>query len=297
MWPPAHARSLLYQLSARDDDDCTSGTQFYRCGSNGFRGCCSVDPCDREDCPDSPTLPAVYVSSRIGRPTEPPTFVIPNMSATSEEITSTTTEAETTTSATSTTESDEGSDEEETSSEEPSTTTTTAVEESTTFSISLRGATTETGTQTTSLGAASTSPLASATKEPDTDGGTTGDDTGWSQAQIGGIVGGVVFLLLLVLILAVFFFRRRAKKQKTQHQESSDSPNVEGKDKTMSLMGSPDSQDPFAPFGGVAPGASRPARIHRRSSSSVFGSIIRKEWEGRFGLQGPRSEGNAERNR
>ena len=153
--PPAHARSLLYQLSARDDDDCTSGTQFYRCGFNGFRGCCSVDPCDREDCPDSPTLPAVYVSSRIGHPTEPPTFVIPNMSATSEEITSTTTEAETTTSATSTTESDEGSDrEEETSSEEPSTTTTTAVEESTTFSTSLRGATTETArTQTTSLGA------------------------------------------------------------------------------------------------------------------------------------------------
>lgn len=33
--------------------DCQSPLQFYTCKSNGFIGCCSVDPCDSSGCPDS----------------------------------------------------------------------------------------------------------------------------------------------------------------------------------------------------------------------------------------------------
>jgi hypothetical protein len=33
--------------------DCPSYTSFYVCQKNGFRGCCSVDPCGMENCPGS----------------------------------------------------------------------------------------------------------------------------------------------------------------------------------------------------------------------------------------------------
>jgi len=39
----------------QDRQSCVNGTQFYRC-SNGFIGCCSVNPCDPDGgCPDIPT--------------------------------------------------------------------------------------------------------------------------------------------------------------------------------------------------------------------------------------------------
>ena len=51
-------------LSTRDDNQCDAGTNIYTCGSNDFRGCCSVDPCDLpggclDDVEnDKPSLPA-----------------------------------------------------------------------------------------------------------------------------------------------------------------------------------------------------------------------------------------------
>jgi len=33
--------------------DCKSPQQYYTCASNGFKGCCSVDPCPLPGCPDS----------------------------------------------------------------------------------------------------------------------------------------------------------------------------------------------------------------------------------------------------
>lgn len=43
----------LPELFARQNTDCSGGSQFYRCSLNNFAGCCSVDPCSMEDgCPD-----------------------------------------------------------------------------------------------------------------------------------------------------------------------------------------------------------------------------------------------------
>lgn len=35
---------------------CESGAHYYTCQSNGFGGCCSIDPCDLDDCPQQVTL-------------------------------------------------------------------------------------------------------------------------------------------------------------------------------------------------------------------------------------------------
>lgn len=51
----ARRASLFKDLFLRDDTSCPTGEQFYHCGSNGFRGCCSVDPCDLRRCPDLPS--------------------------------------------------------------------------------------------------------------------------------------------------------------------------------------------------------------------------------------------------
>lgn len=42
----------LSDLLARRDDECPRGSQHYRCRSNHFTGCCSVDPCELPGCPD-----------------------------------------------------------------------------------------------------------------------------------------------------------------------------------------------------------------------------------------------------
>ncbi|EFX03543.1 hypothetical protein CMQ_471 [Grosmannia clavigera kw1407] len=45
-------------------EDCSSGTQYYTCASNGFSGCCSVDACDYSDgCPDSSATESSGISS------------------------------------------------------------------------------------------------------------------------------------------------------------------------------------------------------------------------------------------
>ncbi|GFP53605.1 hypothetical protein ACSS6W_001167 [Trichoderma asperelloides] len=45
---------MFSNLSAADEDgDCAKDTTFYSCDANHFRGCCSVDPCDLNSCPDS----------------------------------------------------------------------------------------------------------------------------------------------------------------------------------------------------------------------------------------------------
>jgi len=47
-------------LTEREWKDCPAKTSYYTCASNGFKGCCSVDPCDLPDCPSSgPALPPV----------------------------------------------------------------------------------------------------------------------------------------------------------------------------------------------------------------------------------------------
>ncbi|KAE8445905.1 hypothetical protein EG329_012684 [Mollisiaceae sp. DMI_Dod_QoI] len=38
----------------RAPGDCPAGQQWYVCVANGFTGCCSVDACDLQTCPDSP---------------------------------------------------------------------------------------------------------------------------------------------------------------------------------------------------------------------------------------------------
>ncbi|KAI1845690.1 hypothetical protein JX265_014075 [Neoarthrinium moseri] len=37
----------------RRSNDCPTGKLWYTCAANGFRGCCSVDPCALTGCPDT----------------------------------------------------------------------------------------------------------------------------------------------------------------------------------------------------------------------------------------------------
>ena len=39
---------------------CSTGTNWYVCSKNGFRGCCSVDPCDLSACPDNSATSSTY---------------------------------------------------------------------------------------------------------------------------------------------------------------------------------------------------------------------------------------------
>ncbi|KAL8388419.1 hypothetical protein RB595_009257 [Gaeumannomyces hyphopodioides] len=45
------------QLMPRLDRECPIGSSWYTCQSNGFKGCCEVDPCDLASCPSSPSAP------------------------------------------------------------------------------------------------------------------------------------------------------------------------------------------------------------------------------------------------
>jgi hypothetical protein len=47
---------MILQPMQLQDRACEPTRQFYTCVSNGFSGCCSVDPCNRIDCPDSVAL-------------------------------------------------------------------------------------------------------------------------------------------------------------------------------------------------------------------------------------------------
>ncbi|KAF2194490.1 hypothetical protein K469DRAFT_705950 [Zopfia rhizophila CBS 207.26] len=54
---------------------CPIGTHFYTCFKNGFRGCCSIDPCDLPSCPSTQTpptttlIPSVVATSISSVPT------------------------------------------------------------------------------------------------------------------------------------------------------------------------------------------------------------------------------------
>ncbi|OJD17359.1 hypothetical protein AJ78_02544 [Emergomyces pasteurianus Ep9510] len=43
--------------------ECSANTQWYVCAKNKFAGCCSVDPCDMESCPDGKKPPQACVPS------------------------------------------------------------------------------------------------------------------------------------------------------------------------------------------------------------------------------------------
>lgn len=46
---------------ARNDDPtaCQKGKSFYNCQKNGFKGCCTIDPCALPSCPDPPILDTI----------------------------------------------------------------------------------------------------------------------------------------------------------------------------------------------------------------------------------------------
>ena len=52
-------------LLDRAAQDCKTGTQWYTCSANGFKGCCSVDPCNLSNCPDSSASPSSSASASL----------------------------------------------------------------------------------------------------------------------------------------------------------------------------------------------------------------------------------------
>lgn len=286
MWPPVDGYSAFLLLSPRDDDECEAGKQFYRCGSNGFRGCCSIDPCDLEDCPDRPDIPSgVFVTGIPGFGDEDgsvSTSLTTTMFTTSEETTSTTTK--TLASTVTLTKSEESGVDGITSSEGPATAIGATVTEIrqisgrlTTFTTVLRETMTETKTETTKTTeetdrathetvTTSVSHTVSAVQSSSTQTGLGGGDTvnenentsekdvegngKLSNAQIGGVAGGLVGLVILTAVLAFLFFRRRGARRTSQEHGSSNSASLMDKDVAASTIETTHGQGPFAPFRG-----------------------------------------------
>ncbi|KAK1659340.1 hypothetical protein BDP55DRAFT_680175 [Colletotrichum godetiae] len=77
------------QTNLRYRQNCAQQTSYYVCSKNGFRGCCTVDPCDLSSCPDSYaltlSLSASSVTSTIRASSSmmQPTSTTPSSSATS----------------------------------------------------------------------------------------------------------------------------------------------------------------------------------------------------------------------
>jgi len=51
--------------------ECPSGYQWYTCAKNDFAGCCSVDPCDLDACPDIPPTSTSPIPSATPIPSPP----------------------------------------------------------------------------------------------------------------------------------------------------------------------------------------------------------------------------------
>ena len=55
-----------------DPNTCPSGTLFYTCAQNNFRGCCPFDPCSKEGCEDNDTQASTLSSTSSTTRSVPP---------------------------------------------------------------------------------------------------------------------------------------------------------------------------------------------------------------------------------
>ncbi|KAL4755424.1 hypothetical protein BDW72DRAFT_189185 [Aspergillus terricola var. indicus] len=162
------------------DTTCSKHTAWYTCAS-GFRGCCSVDPCNLEICPDDSNASVTESASTTWS-----TWTVSSTSATLSKSIWTTREA------TKTTTTDAAS--------------TTETESSTRDNAIKAASVTESATNTP------TSTLSELDAQPTAASNLVSSSHRLSSAKIGAIVG-VVISLVLILCLAAYFIRRTRKKR------------------------------------------------------------------------------------
>ena len=60
----------------QDPTACPVGKQWFVCKNNNFKGCCSVDPCNMSNCPDSTLPPAPPCPGKTKRQFQPQMFTL-----------------------------------------------------------------------------------------------------------------------------------------------------------------------------------------------------------------------------
>ncbi|PQE19860.1 hypothetical protein CJF31_00006367 [Rutstroemia sp. NJR-2017a BVV2] len=223
-------------LTQRDSQECNSGQQWYVCGANNFQGCCSVDACQLDNCPDDST-------AAVGAATS----------------TTTTTRTSSSTKTTSTSNSPNQTSSQKSTSNTPTLSKSTSNSPTATFAVqstlqiissspSISQVTTvsQSSRPTANL-ASTTSPVASSVPKSSNN----------VPIIVGSAAGGVA--LILLAIMGFFCFRRRQKKKQNRQLIQPPSPaftffNPAGK--AAQTPSSIDSrrrsvlEDVFAPFGG-----------------------------------------------
>ncbi|KAL4978260.1 hypothetical protein BDW66DRAFT_130638 [Aspergillus desertorum] len=184
------------------DTTCSKDSAWYSC-ADGFRGCCSVDPCGLETCPvdsnesmtktrfSSTKSASAATSSSTKRSTSPES---PSMTrvATTTRIASTATKTPIAEAA-----------------------TTTEIVSST-----RRDSTTDAATSspTTSTTCTPTSALSELDAQSISASGVTSSNRHLSSAKIGGIVGGVVSLVLILCLIAHFMHSRKKRRRRVRRR-------------------------------------------------------------------------------
>ncbi|KAL4813944.1 hypothetical protein BDW67DRAFT_187207 [Aspergillus spinulosporus] len=160
------------------DTTCLKHTAWYSCAS-GFRGCCSVDPCDLKTCPDEINGSMTKSASTTWSTwTERPALAS-TLTTLSKSLSSTTVEA-------------------------ASTTETEPPTNDTAIKAATSSVTTSTNTPTSTLSELDAQPTLSSN--------LVSSSHSLSSGKIGAIVGGVISLVLIFCLIASFIRRTRKKR-------------------------------------------------------------------------------------
>ncbi|PNS18574.1 hypothetical protein CAC42_5113 [Sphaceloma murrayae] len=220
--------------------DCPRGFNFYSCG-NGFRGCCSVEPCNpNSTCPEDKEAPVSRTTIR--------TATRPSSSSSTRAPPATSSTIRTTAPPPS---SSEVGDSSETTSRSSSRNASAARTSSPTVSTTSNASASSTATSasgstiSTTGTTTSPSPVSTATSLPETASATSAPATSSPNKGLiaGSTVGGVIFLLLLLTLMAIILIRRR-KRANQMHQATL------ARRSEMQPMETDDKNGTFAPFGG-----------------------------------------------
>ncbi|PQE27263.1 Adenovirus E3 region CR2 protein [Rutstroemia sp. NJR-2017a WRK4] len=219
-------------LTQRDSHECNSGQLWYVCVGNNFQGCCSVDACQLDNCPDDSMAAVGDATTTITK-------------TTSSTITTSTTDSATQTSSQNT----------------PSRTSSSTSTSNSSATISSQSTSQTTGASP-SISQAAT---ASQSSRPPADLASTASPVASSVSKssnnvpiiVGSVAGGVA--LILLAIMGFFCFRRRQKKKQNRQLIQPPSPAFTFFNPAGKAIQTPSSinsgrrsvlEDVFAPFGG-----------------------------------------------
>ena len=180
--------------------DCSSGLQYYTCHSNGFAGCCSVDPCNSSGCPsDNPDTDTATTAPADPSPTSAAASTASASASASQNTIIITAE------------------------------NTITVTSNGAVSTAISSFSTATVQDVTSSLSPSLSATPSTTPTPPSTGSPSAPNTNHHSAIIGGSVGGAA-LLLIVSVLVGWLYRkwqRREKEKGIRTLQHDDDPHLQ----------------------------------------------------------------------